>query len=253
MSQLAWDRAQGPPIGWSGRALARQQRKLARGTKDEEHAMSAKFNSEIAVIGIDIGKNSFHIPQTHIAWSRRSADASQICAFAAYLLWSESGQMADVSIRPPSANYGRHQLNVYQYGALACINRANRSQICPLCLQWREQQRGRKGNQGETRDEEVHPHRGARSGARCTGPGFWPAIPQQDGQDHRAVPARWRHRHRRTAGGAETVGETWRTVLHREHRRRWRQSRHGPSRAFCGRWLHHPVRLFEHRGEPYAL
>jgi transposase len=39
----------------------RQQEKLARGTKDEEHAMSTKFNSEIAVIGIDIGKNSFHI------------------------------------------------------------------------------------------------------------------------------------------------------------------------------------------------
>src|SRR5215471_17095341 len=113
--------------------------------------------------------------------------------------------------------------------------------------------RGRKGNQGETRDEEVHPHRSARSGARYSGLGFCPAIPQQAGQDHRAVPARWRHRHRRTAGGAETVGETWRTVLHREHRRRWRQSRHGPSRAFSGRWLHHPVRLFEHRGEPYAL
>jgi len=29
--------------------------------KDEEHAMSAKFNSEIVVIGIDIGKNSFHV------------------------------------------------------------------------------------------------------------------------------------------------------------------------------------------------
>src|SRR5262249_34177368 len=101
----------------------RQQGKLARGTEDEEHAMSAKFNSEITVIGIDIGKNSFHIvgldrrgaivlrsevvprpsgntarqpaavsdrhgglrrrppsePQAHIAWSRRSADASQIC------------------------------------------------------------------------------------------------------------------------------------------------------------------------------
>ena len=39
----------------------RQQEKLARGTKDEEYAMSAKSNSEIAVIGIDIGKNSFHI------------------------------------------------------------------------------------------------------------------------------------------------------------------------------------------------
>src|SRR5215468_1654511 len=48
---------------WDGPAVLRprQQGKLARGTKDEEHAMSARFNSEIAVIGIDIGKNSFHI------------------------------------------------------------------------------------------------------------------------------------------------------------------------------------------------
>src|SRR5262245_44647630 len=29
--------------------------------KTKEHAMSEKFNSEVAVIGIDIGKNSFHI------------------------------------------------------------------------------------------------------------------------------------------------------------------------------------------------
>ena len=34
---------------------------LGRGTEDKEHAMSQKLNSEIAVIGIDIGKNSFHI------------------------------------------------------------------------------------------------------------------------------------------------------------------------------------------------
>jgi len=34
----------------------RQQAKLARGVKDEEHAMSHKLNSGIAVIGIDIGK-----------------------------------------------------------------------------------------------------------------------------------------------------------------------------------------------------
>ena len=38
-----------------------QRKMLARGTKDKEHAMLQKFNSEIAVIGIDIGKNSFHI------------------------------------------------------------------------------------------------------------------------------------------------------------------------------------------------
>jgi transposase len=34
---------------------------LARGTEDKEHAMSEKLNSVIAVIGIDIGKNSFHL------------------------------------------------------------------------------------------------------------------------------------------------------------------------------------------------
>jgi hypothetical protein len=39
----------------------RQQAKLARGAKDKEHAMSPKLNSAIAVIGIDIGKNSFHV------------------------------------------------------------------------------------------------------------------------------------------------------------------------------------------------
>jgi len=35
--------------------------KLARGAEDKEHAMSEKPNSAIAVIGIDIGKNSFHV------------------------------------------------------------------------------------------------------------------------------------------------------------------------------------------------
>src|SRR3982074_3621420 len=31
------------------------------GANDKEHAMSQKLNAAIAVIGIDIGKNSFHI------------------------------------------------------------------------------------------------------------------------------------------------------------------------------------------------
>ena len=48
-------------MGWSGRALPRQQAKLARGAKDKEHAMPHKLNSGIAVIGVDIGKNSFHV------------------------------------------------------------------------------------------------------------------------------------------------------------------------------------------------
>ncbi len=41
--------------------LPRQQAKLARGAKDKEQAMPEKLNIAIAVIGIDIGKNSFHI------------------------------------------------------------------------------------------------------------------------------------------------------------------------------------------------
>jgi hypothetical protein len=34
---------------------------LAGGTEDKEHAMSQKLDTSPAVIGIDIGKNSFHI------------------------------------------------------------------------------------------------------------------------------------------------------------------------------------------------
>jgi transposase len=46
---------------WSGRAPARQRTKLARGAKDKEHAMSETLKTAIAVVGIDIGKNSFHV------------------------------------------------------------------------------------------------------------------------------------------------------------------------------------------------
>ena len=41
--------------------LPRQQAMLARGAKDKEHAMSQTLNTAIAVVGIDIGKNSFHV------------------------------------------------------------------------------------------------------------------------------------------------------------------------------------------------
>jgi hypothetical protein len=41
--------------------LPRQQLKLARGPHDKEHAMSQTAQTAVAVIGIDIGKNSFHI------------------------------------------------------------------------------------------------------------------------------------------------------------------------------------------------
>jgi transposase len=34
---------------------------LARGTKDKEHAMAEALKNSIAFVGIDIGKNSFHV------------------------------------------------------------------------------------------------------------------------------------------------------------------------------------------------
>jgi hypothetical protein len=48
-------------MGWSGRAPAPPAREAGKGTKHQEHAMSPKLDSGIAVIGIDIGKNSFHV------------------------------------------------------------------------------------------------------------------------------------------------------------------------------------------------
>jgi hypothetical protein len=41
--------------------LPRQRSKLAKGANDKEHAMSGILNSVVAVIGIEIGKISFHI------------------------------------------------------------------------------------------------------------------------------------------------------------------------------------------------
>src|SRR5262249_2729244 len=48
---------------WAARAvlLPRQPAKLAGGAKAKEHAMSQPVSTTIAVMGIDIGKNSFHV------------------------------------------------------------------------------------------------------------------------------------------------------------------------------------------------
>jgi transposase len=41
--------------------LPRQRTRLVRGAKDKEHVMSQNQNTAIAIVGIDIGKNSFHV------------------------------------------------------------------------------------------------------------------------------------------------------------------------------------------------
>src|SRR5262249_54402665 len=50
-----------PLMGWSGRAPAPPVTNLARGSEHKEHVMSQNLNNAVAVIGIDIGKNSFHV------------------------------------------------------------------------------------------------------------------------------------------------------------------------------------------------
>ena len=43
---------------WSGRAPAPSAIKAGKGCEHKEHAMSHTLNTDIAVVGIDIGKNS---------------------------------------------------------------------------------------------------------------------------------------------------------------------------------------------------
>src|SRR2546430_16849286 len=49
-------------MGWSGRAPAPPVSEACpRGAKVKEHAMSQQLSTTIAAIGVDIGKNSFHV------------------------------------------------------------------------------------------------------------------------------------------------------------------------------------------------
>src|SRR5881392_1987843 len=48
-------------MGWSGRAPAPPAISWPGGRQDKEHAMPATAHTAIAIVGIDIGKNSFHI------------------------------------------------------------------------------------------------------------------------------------------------------------------------------------------------
>jgi hypothetical protein len=60
--------AECPLMGWSDRDPASPAIEAGKGRKDKEHAMSQTVSAAISVVGIDIGKNSFHVvghqPQT---------------------------------------------------------------------------------------------------------------------------------------------------------------------------------------------
>src|SRR5919109_1540321 len=48
-------------MGWSGRAPAPLAARLAKSAEDREHAMTETLKAASAVVGIDIGTNSFHV------------------------------------------------------------------------------------------------------------------------------------------------------------------------------------------------
>jgi hypothetical protein len=57
------DISQGNVRQWDGPAVLppHQQAMLVRGTKDKEPAMAEALKNSICFVGIDIGKNSFHV------------------------------------------------------------------------------------------------------------------------------------------------------------------------------------------------
>src|SRR5260221_12915527 len=89
-------------MGWSGRVPAPlPASKLAGGTQRKEHAMAEKLNIVIAVIGIDIGKNSFHVVGLdgrgaivlRQKWSRGQVE-TRFANMPAYLIGMEAGVSA---------------------------------------------------------------------------------------------------------------------------------------------------------------
>ena len=94
--------------------LPRQRFKLARGTKDKEHAMSEKLNTAIAVIGIDIGKNSFHV----VGHDQRGA-------IVLHQKWSR-GQVAPLSTTVVLAIFSR----VTSFHSVAAFFTDSRTQPC---------------------------------------------------------------------------------------------------------------------------
>jgi hypothetical protein len=84
-------------VGWSGRAPALPVVQAGEGApKTKEHARSEKHSSEVAVIGIDIGKNSFNL-----------VGQDRCGALVLWQNWSRGQVETRVTNLPPSARRGR--------------------------------------------------------------------------------------------------------------------------------------------------
>ena len=70
----------------------RQQGKLARGVKDEEHAMSHKLNAGIAVIGIDTGAT---VGIFGSACERVVVATASARSLPALMCWMDAGRLSN--------------------------------------------------------------------------------------------------------------------------------------------------------------
>jgi hypothetical protein len=110
---------------------------LAWGTKDKEHAMSRKLDTSPTVIGIDIGKNSFHIVgqnQRGAIVLRQKWSRGQVEARLANLPPCRIGMEACVGAHQPSASHFRSTPNNgHCQTAPACLKDANNESrnFCP--------------------------------------------------------------------------------------------------------------------------
>jgi transposase len=92
---------------WSGRAPALPARNAGRGTEDKEHAMSQNLDTSPTAIGIDIGKNSFHIVgqnQRGAIVLRQKWSRGQVEARLANLPPCRIGMEACVGAHPPQSH-----------------------------------------------------------------------------------------------------------------------------------------------------
>jgi len=119
--------------------LPRQRFKLVRGTKDKEHAMSQKLNTAIAVIDIDIGKNSFHVGAT-ISAARscciRSGRVASIHDGPEHnTLQSEAGYIDARRLTASSAKSTCNARPDHTFGSSDTNGIQRSADLCPLLLQ----------------------------------------------------------------------------------------------------------------------
>jgi len=151
-------------MGWSGRALAPPASEPCQGAKVKEHAMSQHFSTTIAVMGIDIGKNSFHV----VGFDQRGAIVLR-------QKWSRGQVESRFANVPPcligmEACVGAHHLSRKLKG-LGQRCSADAGEVCAPLFEGPEERLPRRGGDrrgGATANDEVRSDENRRS-ARFAG------------------------------------------------------------------------------------